>query len=220
MVEFYDRTKETRTFSEIWFKQKIDIIDSLVDMDYKILSPVKGAAAEYRWAEDILKKSIFISHFQKLNDKKCPDYVVRYLNYSGLVICEVKCIASGTIKFKNGFLEAKVNISHRDNREVEFPCGGTASLLNIHKGEYDLLAINIFDLIGSHKWVYINAEDLEVEIKFPKSKCYASLTQEQKDSGFLLKNHQTVTWPLSSPWTENLQDVLNSVIISKMEAAA
>lgn len=212
----YDRSQERRPFSLIWFRQEIPVIDQLVELDYKILSPIKGACAEWIWAQDVLSKTPEVSHFQKLNEKKCPDYVIRYLEYSDLIVCEVKCLASRTIKvLKDGTLEAKVNISHRDPRQVDFPCGGSANLLNIHKGEYDLLAINLFDLLGEHRWVYINAEDLAIETKFPKSACYANLTEEQKASGFLLKNHQTVNWPLKDPWTMDFPAVLHSVMETK-----
>jgi hypothetical protein len=212
----YDRSQERRPFSLIWLEQEIPVIDDLVTADPKLLSPIKGGGAERIYEVHVLSKTPEVSHFQKLNEKKCPDYVIRYLEYSDLIVCEVKCLASRTIKvLKDGTLEAKVNISHRDPRQVDFPCGGSANLLNIHKGEYDLLAINLFDLLGEHRWAYINAEDLEIETKFPKSACYADLTEEQKASGFLLKNHQTVNWPLKAPWTMDFPAVLHSVMETK-----
>jgi len=206
-MELYDSEADSRSFKEIWIRDWGMLLDCITE-NHQFASYVVGHCAEIIWEIDVLKQHDKISYYEKIKGKRVADYKLIYELRK--IISEVKCVSSRTVKIVDDHCEAKVAIHHRDRRVVTFPDGSKNEVFNVHRGEYDLLVVNLFPILGQHKWAYINANLMDIEKEF-RAKSLKGLTEDQKKSGFLFKQQQAIMWPLQPPWTENLDEAISSI---------
>jgi len=207
-MRLYDNKADKRSFKEIWIRDWGSLLDCITE-NHQFRSYVVGHCAEIIWEIDVLKLNDKISFYEKIKGKCVPDYKIIYDRRK--IIAEVKCVSTRSIKAFDDHCEAKVAIHHRDKRTVTFPDGTKADVFNVHRGEYDLLAVNLFSILGEHKWAYINANLMDVEIKFAARSLHG-LTEDQKKPGFLFKQQQPICWPLRRPWTLDLDEAISSIV--------
>lgn len=214
-MDLYNSLHDNRTFSEIWFGQRINRLDELVRENPNLASQNKGYAAEYIWRDSVAIPAPYFTDLKKQHDKDLSangDWSLWYRKKRFII--EIKCCTAA--KIKDGVLIGKVDIGHRDKKWVEFPCGGKPLYCRqIYRGEFDILAVNLFSFFGEHRWVYCLLDELESAALSKRRRCYKTVVKKQRESGFLVESNQKITWPLSPPWTENLVEALDAAWWSK-----
>lgn len=100
-------------------------------------------------------------------------------------------------KFENKYqlkYKGSVKCGASDRRRIILPNGNTLETSSLLVGEFDILAISLFDFFNKWKFVYCLNEDLE------------TVTDErynEEDRKYLLKTTFNITWPIKPPFVED-----------------
>jgi hypothetical protein len=104
---------------------------------------------------------------------------------------------------EDGFWYGKAQVDASDRRPVTFPDGSTKETTLLLRGDFDILAINLFEFGQEWKFIYARNEDL-------KGSTYGGYSDyEQKH---LLASMQDATWPPCEPYTADLHSILDAHI--------
>jgi hypothetical protein len=93
-----------------------------------------------------------------------------------------------------------------DRRPVTLPDGSAVETVCLLAGEFDLLAINLFEFGQQWKFAFIKNSDL------PRSG-YKKYTDYQRQ--YLLQTTPKITWPLQPPYRDEPFALLNEIVASK-----
>ncbi len=128
--------------------------------------------------------------------------------YQGVEISvEVKSLQTGSVRETGvGYYVGRFQCDASDRRRVMLPNGNEIDTTCLLLGEFDLLAVNLFDFLGKWHFAFARNKDL------PRSR-YRGYTEEQRQ--YLLATLMEVTWPLSFPFREEPFGLLDEIVREK-----
>jgi hypothetical protein len=161
-----------------------------------------GYIAEYKFRKMWLENKK-ITDYGKADDhdrKQKGDRVIGYKKRKYAI--EVKSLQSTLIKYddQNSVWRGKTQVDASDRREIELPNGEIVNTTCLKIGEFDILAVNLFEF--EQKWRFVFAKNSDL----PRSK-YKKYTEEQRS--YLLATLIDVSWPPEPPFYSDLFDLLD-----------
>lgn len=150
-----------------------------------------GYLAEYRlrkmWFSDTRISKI--ERFSNHNRTHKADLVLTYKN-AGVGV-QVKSLQTNTVRKENGRWIGKFQCDASDSREVRLPNGDKITTTCLVVGEFDLLAVNLFEFNQEWRFAFARNKDL------PRT-TYSGYTPEQRK--YLLSTMMDISWPLEKPF--------------------
>ena len=102
---------------------------------------------------------------------------------------------------EDGFHYGTTQVDASDSREVTFPDGSVKNTTLLLTGDFDILAVNLFEFLHEWQFIFARNEDLETS-------SYHTYTSHQQEH--LIKSLQRVTWPPAPPFHEDIVPLLES----------
>jgi hypothetical protein len=100
---------------------------------------------------------------------------------------------------EDGFWYGRAQVDASDRRPVTLPDGSSRETTLLLKGDFDILAVNLFAFGEGWKFVYAKNEDL-------KKSSYGEYSDYEQEH--LIASMQDATWPPFEPYTSNLKKIL------------
>jgi hypothetical protein len=133
--------------------------------------------------------------------KRKGDRVTTYRDHQ--FILESKSLQTSTVtQTDSGFL-GKAQVDASDRRIIELPNGHKLNTTLLLKGEFDILAVNIYAFEATWRFVFAKNEDL------PTSR-YRKYDPE--DARYLIASLIPVTWPPRPPFRDEPFSLMNEII--------
>lgn len=131
----------------------------------------------------------------------------RWIIYKGHELrIEVKSLQSNDVKQTETGWRGRFQCDASDRRPVVLPNGDRLETTCLVVGEFDLLAINLFEF--GHKWHFAFARNVDLA----RSK-WRGYTDEQKR--YLLQTTPPITYPLEPPYYDEPFGVMDRIVASK-----
>jgi hypothetical protein len=164
-----------------------------------------GYTGEYKLRALLLANSQ-VTHLEKPDDHdrrkgSKNDIILEYRDHK--FSFEVKSLQTNSIRKDGDHYQGKVQVDASDKRPVRLPDGSTISTTCLLCGEFDILAVNLFQFTEEWNFAFALNRDL------PRSNA-RSYTAYQKEN--LLATSIKVTWPISSPFVLNPFDLLDVLL--------
>lgn len=178
-------------------------LTEVVDNNPSLRGMILGYLAELKLEKTWLvgdEFSTVMKHDDHDRDKK-GDRVVWYKGRE--FIFESKSLQTATIRETEEGLTGKVQVDASDRREVELPDGSKIQTTCLLKGEFDILAVNLFAF--EEKWRFVFAKNSDL----PPSR-YKKYTRYQRLN--LLATLVDVHWPPRPPFYEEPFTLMNQII--------
>ncbi len=121
---------------------------------------------------------------------------------------ESKSLQTAMIRKTDDGWVGKAQVDANDRREVVLPDGSTVTTTCLLKGEFDMLAVNIFAFEDTWRFVFTKNSDL------PTSN-YKKYTEYQRQH--LLATFVEVHWPPKPPFSEEPFTLMNEIIQNRYE---
>jgi hypothetical protein len=181
-----------------------EVLTELVDQNPSLRGIMLGYVAEKKFHDRYLN-STDITEAQKDDDHSRKRKGDRRIVYKGNeIIIEVKSLQTAMVKdLGNDTWSGKSQVDASDNREVRFEDGSTLKTTCLLRGEFHILAVNCFAFGDKWRFQFALNSDLP-QNTFKKYTPY----QQTK----LLPTLIGVTYPPSSPFTEDLVSLLEKLI--------
>ena len=132
----------------------------------------------------------------------------RWFTYKGCPIrMEVKSLQTNHVReLAGGTYTGKFQCDASDKRPIKLPDGSTVATTCLQVGEFDLLAINLFEFGYKWRFAFVKNSDL------PRS-TYKKYSDYQRQ--FLLQTTPNITWPLALPYRDEPFALLDEIVASK-----
>lgn len=132
---------------------------------------------------------------------KKGDRTIRYKGHE--LIFESKSLQTNTIRKTGEGWSGKVQVDASDRREVELPNGTRLNTTCLLRGEFHILAVNVFAFENQWRFVFAKNQDLPAST-------YSKYTPAQRKH--LLASLVTVTWPPKPPFSPEPFSLMNEII--------
>ena len=178
-------------------------LTELVEKNPSLRGMILGYLAELK-LEKLWLSGDNVSEVIKHDDhdrKKKGDRVIRYKGQE--FIFELKSLQSAMIeKTEEGWI-GKAQVDASDRREIVLPDNSRVTTTCLLKGEFDILAVNVFAF--EEKWRFVFAKNSDL----PTSS-YRKYTPYQRQH--LLATLVTVSWPPRPPFSDEPFTLMNEII--------
>lgn len=184
-------------------------LTKIVDENPSLRGFMLGYIAEYK-LRALLRSHAFVSGLEKPDDhargeEKKNDLILTYKEHH--FSFEVKSLQTNSIKeLSDGTYSGKSQVDASDSREVTLPNGETLKTTCLLVGQFDILAINLFQFREKWDFAFILNRDL------PRS-AYRKYTPYQQEN--LLATLVSVTWPLQEPFASHPFNLMDRLIIER-----
>jgi hypothetical protein len=182
-------------------------LTQVIDQNPSLRGMILGYLAELK-LEKLWLSGEEISDVTKHDDhdrQKKGDRVIRYKGHE--FIFESKSLQTAMIRKTDDGWIGKAQVDASDRREVVLPDGSTVTTTCVLKGEFDILAVNVFAFENTWRFVFAKNSDL------PTSK-YKRYTDYQRQH--LLATLVEVCWPPKPPFFEEPFTLLNEIIQNRI----
>lgn len=181
----------------------IEELTDVVDQNPSLRGMILGYLAELK-LENMWLARENISSISKHDDhdrRKKGDRVVVYRGRE--FIFEAKSLQTNTVRKTDEGWIGKAQVDASDRREVNLPDNTTVSTTCLRRGEFDILAVNVFAF--ENKWRFVFAKNSDL----PSSR-YAKYTEYQRQH--LLATLVTVHWPPKPPFFDEPFTLMNQML--------
>lgn len=182
-------------------------LTEVIDRNPSLRGMILGYLAEMK-LEQIWLSGQDISNVVKHDDHdrgKKGDRVVVYKDRE--FIFESKSLQTATINRTDAGWTGRAQVDASDRREVTLPDGTTVNTTCLLKGEFDILAVNVFAFEGKWRFVFAKNADLPTS-SFRRYSDY----QRQH----LLATLVTVNWPPEPPFFAEPFTLMNEIIQNRI----
>lgn len=180
-------------------------LTTLLEENPSLRGMLLGYVAELKLKE-IITSYPEVSYTTKFDDhdrKKKDDL---YVVYRGRAFdIESKSLQTKTIKrdSESGTWFGKAQVDASDRREVIFEDGSTLNTTLLLRGEFDVLAVNLYAFADEWRFIFARNRDL------PTSS-YKKYTEMQRNH--LIASLVSVSWPPAPPFYADLQTLLDEMV--------
>jgi hypothetical protein len=178
-------------------------LTEIVDANPSMRGLMMGYVSEYKlrkmWFEDERIENL-VKYDNHVRQEK-GDFGFIYKSVP--IRLEAKSLQTATIKKVSGVDTGKFQCDASDRREVVLPNGERLNTTCLLVGQFDLLAVNLFEFERKWRFVFARNEDL------PRSK-YRGYTPEQRQ--YLLATLMDVTYPPQPPFVEDPFILLDQIV--------
>ena len=197
-----------------------DMISYVFSNNLSALAFFEGYGSEYLLEKHIKTIPEITGHY-KPGDNNLEvkgDVVVTYKDVP--VSIEAKNVRRGTnsrkrkpkhiVNLEESYWTGYFSTRRPRSKLVTFSDGSQVDTYNSLRGQYDIIAVNVFQLIGKQQFVYC------LETHLPSTEyiqAYTDLSPLQCQE--TLRGEILVRWPPVAPWTDSLQDVLEQALAHK-----
>ena len=181
----------------------IEELTNVVDQNPSLRGMILGYLAELK-LENMWLTRENISSISKHDDhdrRKKGDRVVLYKGRE--FVFEAKSLQTNTIRKTDEGWTGKAQVDASDRREVNLPNKTVVTTTCLLRGEFDILAVNVFSF--ENKWRFVFAKNSDL----PSSK-YAKYTEYQRQH--LLATLVTVHWPPKPPFFDEPFTLMNQML--------
>lgn len=182
-------------------------LTEVIDQNPSLRGMIIGYLAELK-LENLWFSGKEITAVTKHDDhdrKKKGDRVIHYKGHE--FIFESKSLQTAMIRKTDDGWIGKAQVDASDRREVVLPNGTSLTTTCLLKGEFDILAVNIFAFEDTWRFVFAKNSDL------PTSK-YAKYTEYQRQH--LLATLVEVSWPPKLPFFDEPFTLMNEIIQNRI----
>ena len=179
-----------------------DELTTLVAENPSLRGMLFGYVAELKYREMWLNHGGITSSF-KHDDHNRNGKGDRVVTFQGQeFIVEVKSLQTNTIVKRGDTWQAQAQVDASDRRTVVLPDGSEVLTTCLLKGEFDILAVNIFAFEDEWRFVFAKNSSLPTT----NSKKYDAYQKQH-----LLATSVTVTWPPQPPFTADPYQLLEEL---------
>ena len=178
-------------------------LTKLVEDNPSLRGMILGYLAELK-LEKLWLSGDNVSEVTKHDDhdrKKKGDRVIRYKGQE--FIFESKSLQSATIEKTQEGWKGKAQVDASDRREIVLPDNSRVTTTCLLKGEFDILAVNVFAF--EEKWRFIFAKNSDLPMSG-----YRKYSPYQRQH--LLATLVTVHWPPRPPFSDEPFTLMNEII--------
>ena len=178
-------------------------LTEIVDRNPSLGGMILGYLAEFK-LEKLWLTGADISNVIKYDDhdrKKKGDRVVRYKGQE--FIFESKSLQTAMNRRTEQGWVGKAQVDASDRRKVALPDGSTMETTCLLRGEFDILAINVFSF--ENKWRFVFAKNTDLPLSN-----YRRYTDYQRRH--LLATLVDVHWPPKAPFLKEPFTLMNEII--------
>lgn len=162
-----------------------------------------GFVAEYRLQQGIFSDAR-IHRLRRYDDHDRSRPADFSFDYQGETITvEVKSLQTASVRRTNGGYAGRCTVDASDRRRVTLPDGSSLETTCILAGQFDLLAINLFEFGQQWRFGFVRNRDL------PRSR-YRKYSEYQRQH--LLATSLPVTWPLEPPIVESPFGLMDDIV--------
>ena len=184
-----------------------DELTEVIDRNPSLRGMILGYLAEMK-LEQIWLSGQDISNVVKHDDHDRGKKGDRVVVYKGReFVFESKSLQTATINRSNAGWTGRAQVDASDRREVTLPDGTTVNTTCLLKGEFDILAVNVFAFEGKWRFVFAKNADL------PTSS-FRRYTDYQRQH--LLATLVTVSWPPEPPFFAEPFTLMNEIIQNRI----
>lgn len=182
-------------------------LTEVIDRNPSLHGMILGYLAEMK-LEQIWLSGQDISNVVKHDDHDRGKKGDRIVVYKGReFIFESKSLQTATINKTNAGWTGRAQVDASDRREVTLPDGTTVNTTCLLKGEFDILAVNVFAF--EEKWRFVFAKNADL----PTSS-FRRYTDYQRQH--LLATLVTVSWPPEPPFFAEPFTLMNEIIQNRI----
>lgn len=181
----------------------IEELTDVVDQNPSLRGMILGYLAELK-LENMWLTRENISGISKHDDhdrRKKGDRVVLYKGRK--FVFEAKSLQTNTIRKTDEGWIGKAQVDASDRREVNLPNKTVVTTTCLLRGEFDILAVNVFSF--ENKWRFVFAKNSDL----PSSK-FAKYTEYQRRH--LLATLVTIHWPPRPPFFDEPFTLMNQML--------
>ncbi len=193
----------------------LEELEGIVDANPSLRSFVGGYVAESRWRDRYFAGDPRVTDLDKADDHdrtRKGDLSFRYRGEP--VVAEGKSIQTNSIRHNaDGSISAVAQVDASDRRPVTFDDGSSVETTCLRVGEFDLLVVNLFPLLG--RWEFAFALNRALPRVAPRGRA-KSYTDYQRDN--LLATTVPVTWPLAAPFSLSPWPLIDQIILDRRDA--
>jgi hypothetical protein len=176
-----------------------------IDENPSLRGMLFGYVAEYKLREMWFTARKNVTNFIKHDDhnrKKKGDLVVTYRGRPFTVEC--KSLQTNSIReTASGRFVGKVQCDASDRRAVEFPDGTKLETTCLLRGEFDILAVNLFGF--DNRWRFIFAKNRDLP-----GNTFRKYTAAQQ--ALLLPSLLSVSWPAERPYRDEPFSLMDELL--------
>jgi hypothetical protein len=189
------------------FFQRLGVTAEEIEQMIQASPSLRGVFIGY-----LAEKKLIELHFPDHPPKKYDDHNRkkkgdRWIIYKGHELSiEVKSLQTNSVKQTAKGCTGAFQCDASDSRKVTFADGSTVTTVCLHVGEFDLLAINLFEFGQKWHFAFIKNADL------PKTK---SRKYNDYQKQFLLQTTPKITWPLQPPFSDDPWKLLDEIVEAK-----
>jgi len=178
-------------------------LTQVVDQNPSLRGMILGYLAELK-LEKLWLSGREISDVSKHDDhdrNKKGDRVVQYKGHE--FIFESKSLQTATINKTDKGWAGKAQVDASDRREITLPDGSTVATTYLLRGEFDILAVNVFAF--QNKWRFIFAKNTDLP-----SSTYSKYSEYEQTH--LLATLVKVHWPPKPPFRDEPFTLMNEIL--------
>ncbi len=163
-------------------------LEQIIASNASLRGVLVGYLAEVRLMQKWFKEY----PFKRYDDHDRTHKGDRWLTYRGRDFSiEVKSLQSNHVKRTPEGWAGRFQVDASDCRTIDLPNGDSVQTTCLKVGEFDLVAVNLFEF--GHEWRFAFAKNRDLP-RSPSKK----YTPEQRQ--FLLQTTPKITWPLAAPF--------------------
>lgn len=185
-----------------------DALTKAIDENPSLRGMLFGYVAEYKLREIWFKDRPGVTHFLKHDDhnrKKKGDLVVTYKGQEFII--ESKSLQTNSVRESAaGRFIGKVQCDASDRRRVTFPDNSTLETTCLLRGEFDILAVNLFEFQKEWRFIFVKNKDLPPNI-------FKRYTPAQQ--ALLLPSLMSVSWPLMPPYSDEPFSLMDELLAER-----
>jgi hypothetical protein len=182
-------------------------LTTAVDENPSLRGMLFGYVAEYKLRDIWFKGRRHVSHFIKHDDhnrKKKGDLVVTYKGHEFTIEC--KSLQTNSIRQTAEHFTGKAQCDGSDKRIVTFPDGSTLNTTCLLRGQFDVLAVNLFGFENTWRFIFAKNNDL------PRN-TWRKYTPAQQ--ALLLPSLMPVTWPCAPPYRDEPYSLFDELLAER-----
>ena len=204
-ISVSEDSAEPTSILERW-KLTSSALTKLVDETPSLRGMLLGYVAE-RKLQDIWLSGDDIKYLGKFDDHdriNKGDHIIEF--QSQRFVIESKSLQSGMVEKDGDTWRGRAQVDASDRRSITLEDGTQIETTLLMVGEFDVLAVNCFAFEQEWKFVFARNSDL------PRS-TYSRYSSRVRDQ--LIASLVPVSWPPEPPFTDDLREVLNQLLLER-----